>query len=97
MSYSMPLRFSYSNIALVNYLAKSDDLTQTSLPTQQIDNIGFIVGGNFWLTSHWRWESLVYIKESTGRSKIMIFHKVLMYPCDNITLLYAKHKKSWSK
>ena len=54
MSYSMPLRFSYSNIALVNYLAKSDDLTQTSLPTQQIDNIGFIVGGNFWLTSHRR-------------------------------------------
>ena len=50
----MPLRFSYSNIALVNYLAKSDDLTQTLLPTQQIDNIGFIVGGNFWLTSHRR-------------------------------------------
>ena len=72
LSYSMSL--SFSHIVLVNYLTKSDDLTQTSLPTQQIDNIGFILGWNFWFTSNRRWESLVYIKETTGRSKILLFH-----------------------
>ena len=40
----MPLSFSDSHIVLVNYLKKSDDLTQTSLPTQQINNIDFIIG-----------------------------------------------------
>ena len=95
LSYSMSL--SFSHIVLVNYLTKSDDLTQTSLPTQQIDNIGFVLGGNFWLTSHRSWESLAYIKESTGRSKILILHQVFMYPCDSITLFHAKHKKGWSR
>ena len=91
LSYSMPLSFSYSHIVLVNYFTKSDDPTQTSLPTQQIDNIGFILGWNFWLTSHRRWESLAYIKESTGRSKISIFHKVFTYPFVSISFFYAKH------
>ena len=39
----MPLSFSYSHVVLVDYLTKSDDLAQTSLPTQQINNIGFIL------------------------------------------------------
>ena len=68
----MPLSFSCSHIVLADYLTNSDDLTP--LPSQQIDNIGFILGWNFWLTSNRRGESLAYIKESTGRSEILVFH-----------------------
>ena len=92
LSYSMPLSFSCSHVVLADYLTNSDDLTP--LPSQQIDNIGFILGWNFWLTSNRRGESLAYIKESTGRSEILVFHWVFMYHCDSITLFYAKHRKT---
>ena len=92
LSYSMPLSFSYSHIVLVDYLTNSDDLIPW--PSQQIDNIGFILGWNFGLTSNRRGESLAYIKESTGRSEILVFHWVFMYHCDSITLFYAKHTKT---
>ena len=88
----MPLSFSCSHIVLADYLTNSDDLTP--LPSQQIDNIGFILGWNFWLTSNRRGESLAYIKESTGRSEILVFHWVFKYHCDSITLFYAKHRKT---
>ena len=93
LNYSIPLSISYSNIVLVNLLTKSCDLTQALLPTQQINNIniGFILGRNFWLTSHKGWQYLAYIKWNT-RSEILIFHDVFMYPCV-ITLLYAKYRK----
>ena len=46
------------------------NLTETALQNQQIGNIGFILGWNFWLTSHRRWTFLAYIKESIGKSRI---------------------------
>ena len=98
LSYSIPLSFKqlelYCSCKLLDKVRS--DLVQMALPTQQISNIGFIVAWDFWLTSHRMLEFLAYIKETTGRSKILIFHKVIMYPCGSITLFYGKHRKRWN-
>ena len=95
LSYSIPLSFKqlqlYCSCKLFDKVRS--DPAQMALPTQQVSNIGFILAWDFWLTSHRRLEFLAYIKETTGRSKILIFHKVFMYPCGSITLFYGKRRK----